>query len=366
MHKLFVFVCLVLLLYVQSLLSQVGQLVSKDTKIEEWKSIVVETRRLKFDLFPKAYNPSLAHTNLGLLLSFRYLPMPDNPWISQIGIVRLDENTMMPLGEPQILQTRLSNSKTPSQAEDARVFFCNGKTYIIYNDNIEIVNPLSTQRRDMFIAQIDEIDHLFVMSEPIKLYHYDQYPHVKWQKNWVPFEWQGIVLFNYSIHPHEILYPNFDNGKCISFALTKMFNNWQFGTLRGGTPALMVDGEYLSFFHSTIKILSPVSTDAERHHYFMGAYTFSAEPPFHITKITSLPIVAKDFYHQSDAEKRIIFPGGYFIKGPYLHVAYGKDDREIWIATIDKDLLKANLVPVQEYVDDNVLPELFDFTKAYK
>lgn len=352
--------CSLILAYANTLISQPAPY---DKKMEVWKSIVVATKKLEFHNFPKAFNPSLAHTNIGVLLTFRYLPDPNRPWISQIGIVRLDENTLEPNEAPQILQTRSPNSKTPSQAEDARVYFSreNGKTYILYNDNVEIVNPTDTQRRDIFIAQLDSINGTFVMSEPTRLYHYDQYRHVKWQKNWFPFEYDGILLLNYSINPHEILYPNLMDGKCVTLSMTKIFNNWKFGKIRGGTPALMVDGEYVTFFHSSMRAFSPASPDDDRYHYFMGAYAFSSEPPFEITKITPLPLVSKGFYEESDAEKRVIFPGGYFIKERYLHVAYGRNDSEIWIASIDKDLLKANMVPVQEYVDENVLLELFDF-----
>ena len=330
---------------------------------EERSSIVLATKRLIFPSYPNAFNPSLALTNFGLLLTFRYIPEPETPWISQVGIVRLDEESLEPLSAPQLLQFPSEKRKTPCQAEDARIFHYNAKTYILYNDNTEIINSSEKARRDMFIAQLQEIEHSFVLSEPVKLFSHDHYQEVTCQKNWVPFDWYGHMLLCYSIDPHEILYPNFENGKCTLIAQSKIFNHWKFGKLRGGTPALMVDGEYLSFFHSSKKMYSVVSTDCSRFHYFIGAYAFCAEPPFKITKITPIPIVAKGFYRQSTAEKRVIFPGGFFIKDPYLHVAYGKDDQEIWIATIDKDLLKATMVPVQECIDDNkILTEIFEIT----
>lgn len=213
----------------------------------------------------------------------------------------------------------------------------------------------------MYLAQVQYKKKSFVLSQPIKLYHYDQYNHQKWQKNWVPFEWNGVLLLSYSLNPHDILYPNFDTGKCLSIYKTQSFINWHFGGLRGGTPAILVNGEYLAFFHSSIYMSSPVSEDMPRFHYFMGAYTFSSEPPFNITKMTALPIVGNGFYTYSGSEKRVIFPGGYAVAEPYLHVAYGKDDCEIWIATIDKKLLQQILEPVQQYQDLNeAVKEVFD------
>ncbi len=30
------------------------------------------------------------------------------------------------------------------------------------------------------------------------------------------------------------------------------------------------------------------------------------------------------FYNDTEAEKRVVFPGGYIVSGPYLHIAFGK------------------------------------------
>ena len=78
----------------------------------------------------------------------------------------------------------------------------------------------------------------------------------------------------------------------------------------------------------------------------MGAYTFSPTPPFQITRFTPEPIVAEGFYTQSSQWKRVIFPGGFVVADPYIYVAYGKHDVEMWIATIDKAELKKALKPV--------------------
>lgn len=78
----------------------------------------------------------------------------------------------------------------------------------------------------------------------------------------------------------------------------------------------------------------------------MGAYTFSPDPPFEITKISSKPIEASSFYTFSSYDKRVIYPGGFIVDGPNLYVAYGKDDSEIWIATININELLQSLEPV--------------------
>ena len=78
----------------------------------------------------------------------------------------------------------------------------------------------------------------------------------------------------------------------------------------------------------------------------MGAYTFSADPPFAITSYTKKPIVGEGFYTDSNYYKRVIFPGGFVVSDSVIYLAYGKDDSEIWIATIDKAALKKALMPV--------------------
>lgn len=77
----------------------------------------------------------------------------------------------------------------------------------------------------------------------------------------------------------------------------------------------------------------------------MGAYTFSAEPPFAITSYTQSPVVDDSFYTKSSYFKRVIFPGGAVAIGPNIYLAYGKDDQEIWIAILDKEALKKALIP---------------------
>ena len=357
------FIIFFLLIYSQGLMSQLFEKTTHEIKKDSYKSIIVSTKKIEFSSFPHAFNPSIAQTNLGLLLTFRYSPDLYHPWFSYIGIVFLDDVTLEPIGEPQLLDMHSGNCAIPSQAEDARIFSFNGNTYIIYNDSMDCVNPTSLEHRDMFISLINYQNNKFVFSKPIKLFHYYKYFQYNWQKNWSAFEWNNALLFTYSINPHEVVYPNFISGKCMPIYKTNEFINWMFGELRGGTPALLVDGEYLAFFHSSIFITSPVSKDLSRYHYFMGAYTFSAEPPFNLTKITYFPIIGEGFYNDTHAEKRVVFPGGYVVSGPYLHIAFGKDngsfgEKEIWITTIDKERLQSVLEPLQDIKEKKEMNEL--------
>lgn len=309
------------------------------------QKIVLMSKRIHLEGFPGAHNPSLFKIEQGFLLSFRYCPNPtEYPWLSFVGIVLLDDS-LTPISAPELLNTRYKNDKTPSQSEDARIFSYRGRLFLIYNDNRETLSSTS-ERRHMFIAELYWENDRFSLSAPLKLVYEQKYHTALWQKNWVPFEWNGSLLLAYTINPHEILYPNLKTGACYFCYETQAPLKWDLGPLRGSTPPLLVDGEYLAFFHSGTITSSPASWGQPMWHYFAGAYTFSKDPPFKITKFTPLPIVGEGFYTPSDYNKRVIFPGGFVLEDTLIYLAYGKDDREIWIAIIDKKALKKALVSV--------------------
>ena len=311
------------------------------------QNIVIATKQFQFEHFPDAFNPSLIRFNDQFLLTFRYCPDRANQnWLSYIGVAILDESLNL-VTEPELLKTRQRRSKTPSQTEDARLFSYKNKIFLIYNDNIDEIFFDQGKRRDMFIAELVYADGQFTVSLPLKL-NYELKTYTQWQqKNWVPFEWNNNLFFSYRLNPHEVISSSLKNGTCYFSHETNPILNWEYGTLRPSSPPLLVDGEYLAFFHSGIRMRSPASPGWKAWHYFTGAYTFSAEPPFEITQISPTPILGEGFYALSSHEKRVIFPGGFVVDGPYIHLAYGKDDCEIWIATLDKAALQKSLIPVE-------------------
>lgn len=339
MRKMFV-LCFMMLFLCQNILSGIGANIGSG-------SIVTSTKRIYLSRYQGAYNPSIVKFNDGYLLTFRYLPNRIfQPWLSYIGVVLLNES-FEPISNPELLDTRLIFKGTPSQSEDARIFAYNDKLYLIYNDNVDLVFPSMWDRRDMYIAELIYNGNQFYLSDPIKVFHETKYPYVLWQKNWSPFVWKGNLLLSYTLNPHEVITPNLTGGSCQYCFETMKSINWNFGSLRGGTPAQLFDGEYLAFFHSAIVTTSTCSDNREMWHYVMGAYTFASEPPFELTKISSIPIDAPGFYTYSSYEKRIIYPGGFVVSGPNLYLAYGKDDSEIWIATINLNALKESMIPIK-------------------
>lgn len=315
--------------------------VSKKSKI---KNIILETKQIILDEYPDAFHPSIFKRDYGYIIIFRYCPNRNNDGHSYIGVFKTDEN-FDPISKPELLDLRVG-SNILSQTEDARIFSVGEKIYIIYNDNPDVEYPTTQDRRDMFIVELIEKDNDFTTSKPLKLIHETKYDSQLWQKNWIPFDWNGSMLISYSISPHEVLVPDLETGICTPTYESSMNYVWKKGFLRGGTPAQVVGSKYLAFFHSSMQTASSASFGKKMHHYYMGAYTFSLEPPFYLKKISSLPIIAEGFYTQSNYSKRVIFPCAFVVNGDLIYLSYGKDDGEMWIATINKKALEDSLVPV--------------------
>jgi len=309
--------------------------------------LVLDTKKIPIKGFPNAYNPTLIETTDGLLLAFRHLPLPMTfPSISNIVLVFLNDDFTLQTA-PQILNTREYFTAVPSQSEDARLFYYKNELWIIYNDNTESLGCAPDQRRDMYIAKIHSKNGHFFLSCPLKLKHESKWFNTLWQKNWSPFEWEGNLMMTYMISPHEVLDVDFRTGICEPLFNTSFDHKWNFGQLRGGTPVTMLEDEYLGFFHSSKMIATPYSFGKLMYHYFIGAYTFSKSPPFEITKMSTIPIMCKEIYAESDFGKKVVFPGGFVIRGDKIHMALGKDDSEVWIMTLDKNKLMDTLEPVQ-------------------
>ena len=311
-----------------------------------YSDIVIKNVQIELENFPYAFNPSLLKADEGLILAFRYCPDIEKDYISSIGIVLLDDD-LAPVGKPQILDIPHPDSSIPPHQEDPRLIRWNRKIYLVYNDCLANVKSHLTDRRDMFFVELILSDGKFFLGEPVKLVYEEKYDTQVCQKNWVPFVYDDHLLFAYSMTPHEILFPDTKNGKCSPIYSTQANTGWQWGQLRGGTQAELWDGEYLSFFHSSKKEATAASKGKLIKHYFVGAYTFSAKPPFSITKLTPAPIVGKIYYSADKIGQRVVFPGGMVIRENDILLAYGRNDREIWISTIDKHKLKRYMKPVE-------------------
>jgi predicted GH43/DUF377 family glycosyl hydrolase len=178
------------------------------------------------------------------------------------------------------------------------------------------------------------------------------------EKNWTPFIHEDKLLLAYTIDPHLIFRPFLDGSEeCETVAKSYPSSIWEWGEIRGGTPAIQLsDDYYLGFFHSSILLNSVHSNNIPILHYFIGAYLFSTKPPFEIKYISPEPIIGNNFYHGAIYKPywhpvRVVFPCGLIIHNEEVWISYGKQDHEIWIAKLDKRKLLADLIHISTLKD---------------
>lgn len=314
------------------------------------QKFVLETKQIIIPKYPHAFNPSIIYWNNTLLMSFRIIPNPKQPYYSEIGLVFLDKN-FLPIGEPQLLETRGEDSEVPSRAEDASLIMVGEHLYIVYDNNTDKVISKGGYR--MHIAELYFDGKKFHTHDIECISYFEGNSKNRREKSWVPFDYSGELFFAYSLVPHLIFHSLRLTKSCQTYASSKSLITWDWGVLRGGTPGLLMGDHYLAFFHSSTRMTTTHSHNKDVMHYFMGAYTFSKKPPFAITRISSEPIIGKNFYTGPDYKPywkpeqiKVVFCRGFIYENDYIWLAYGREDHEIWLAKLDKKGLYESLRPV--------------------
>ena len=310
------------------------------------QDFVLETKRIDFPDYPGAFNPSIVRWNGRLLMSFR-IYHPHSGSTNPFALVWLDEH-FDPIGTPQIFELPHYNTILPSKQQDPRLISVSGRLFIVYNNLLASVTERELRR--VFVVEMHFDGEKFIALEPECLCNFEGDSQMRYEKNWVPFEYEGNLLLAYSLIPHRILRPIANTGSASEFSLSRGSIQWNWGIPRGGTQALLDGDHYLSFFHSSKDIPTVQSNGRKISHYVIGAYTFDAKPPFAINAVSPQPIVSKDFYappyYRTWKPMRCVFPCGFVFDEDFVWIAYGRQDHEIWIAKIDKKRMYNSLIPV--------------------
>ncbi len=294
-----------------------------------------------------SYNSSIISHNDGFLIFFRYdeLYYDQQNYDSKIGYIELDKNlNQIGKGLHKVIFDNADN-------EDPRVFYFKDKKHLLWNTlNDKGYRVMKMTEIDQFLGDI------FVSSQKEIVLDLKKN---KVEKNWVPFSYnvQGKekLAFKYSIGKNENVFLEGDFGKeKLKFSSMDEFTRpdhhlWKWGEIRGGTPALLIEDQYLAFFHSSFKCGDGSSW------YVMGAYTFQKEYPFKITGISPYPIFFKGIYnsHVSNLTNpllRCVFPSGFTIRKKegkeLIYLSVGENDTSTKILIIDKDNLLNELVKI--------------------
>lgn len=156
----------------------------------------------------------------------------------------------------------------------------------------------------------------------------------QYEKSWMPFFNQDKLHIFYKADPWTI----FEFGE--TWEDNKPHNQpgltWRMGTIRNGTPPVLVGDRFYSFFHSSL----PWKSNYRR--YYMGAMCFESSPPYKAVGITTEPLLAgsqNDIWGQG--KPPCIFPCGAVLRGSKWLISAGQNDlKAIWIEIEHEDLLK--------------------------
>jgi predicted GH43/DUF377 family glycosyl hydrolase len=321
------------------LLSSVAGFCADDLE-EMQQKFVLSTKRITIPTYPDAFNPSIVRWKGHLLMSFRARD-PLTFATNLVGFVWLKEDFTI-VGAPKLLQVYRDYGGKAIQ--DPRLITIGEDLYMVYSNIVPL--PDGGENRRVFVARVDYDGDIFSIDQPDALLCFDGDARKKWEKNWVPFEYDKSLLLSYSIQPHKVFYPLLGSDACRTIAFTQSNIQWDWGDIYGGTPAYIVGNEYLAFFHSSCVKSTVHSNEKPIPHYFMGAYTFQREPPFAITQVSPEPIIGPKFYsgpaYKTWKPLRVVYPCGYVFNENNIWVAYGRQDHEVWVIKLDKKgLLKS-------------------------
>lgn len=310
----------------------------------EKSGLVVNVFELKVPALPGVYNPSIVKRGDRYLIAFRY----DYPWSGEgykkvhLGLLETDRHFEL-TKDPVLLDT--GNDHSP----DPRLFYMDNTLYISYAHLTEWGPPYEC------CIGLSSINPGTLKIEKNADLLYKKGPR---EKNWVPFVYKNEkgaseMYFVYEFNPFTLVRVAQPQGGVIEhpiapdFASKKALEAWEkkWGIIRGGTPALLVNGEYLTFFHSSFQ-------EQSLYWYVFGALTFDSKPPFSLKRISEYPILFKRIYQAPFAPQRnpivrAIFPAGFVEdrqnQREVLHVLCGENDSAIKVVTLDKEKLFQSL-----------------------
>jgi predicted GH43/DUF377 family glycosyl hydrolase len=136
----------------------------------------------------------------------------------------------------------------------------------------------------------------------------------EFEKNWMPFEYNGELYFEYSIHPRIIIRCNTSTGECEK-VYSQQFINPLKKHIGGGAPAQLVNVKNKKYFLS-IAHTRENSPRTVRKNFF---YLFNAEPPFNVIGMSD------EFSVESD-ENNIEFASGIVVVNSEVIVSLGIQD----------------------------------------
>jgi predicted GH43/DUF377 family glycosyl hydrolase len=295
----------------------------------------------------KTYNPGVIALDKGYIMASREKAKSFFDYMklkclrkrkNVIVISELDEHFQQIGVSQQVIPNKDLSLK---KVTDPRLFTHEGTLYMIFCDHTQggSVQTLATLKKENDLWKAEKVTPLHfegsfefiekhLVSEGI-------------EKNWMPFSIDGKVYLVYLLEPEKVVVElNILTGNCQLVSRTANGFIDRFAPLRGGSPPLFDEelGEFITVYHVAFPGRNSYSL-SKRNIYICGAYTFSKDIPFRITRKTTGPFYQKTLYNNRE---KIIFATALIQKGDHYLMFYGEDDSRIKVAKIDrKKLLRA-------------------------
>lgn len=156
------------------------------------------------------------------------------------------------------------------------------------------------------------------------------------EKNWLWFQSDGDLQCVYTLEPMRVF--SIRNGDQASESVP--IKHWRFGRIRGGSPPVRIDDEFLLFFHSSRPWVDEYGRGRRR--YYMGALTMTVRPPFRLTSITPNPLLIGSHHDIRElSSPLVVFPcGAKLIDNAWLVTMGINDERCGWIKIPHAELCK--------------------------
>jgi predicted GH43/DUF377 family glycosyl hydrolase len=234
---------------------------------------------------------------------------------SHLWAVWLDPATYQPTSYSK-LDIPLAN------CEDPRVVLHDGKVYVFFTH----FEQEQGKRYDPYVAICNE------QMQVESLHKIGLFGRAETEKNWSFFRAENSWMAVYAFEPafQVVVFDSQWRGYLIH--KSKVEYPYTFGELRGGTPPVLVDGMFWTWFHSVW-----IHPDANRRIYAAGAFCFQAKSPFAPRGCSTVPLIVPEIQTEGWVPHgRIVFPCGAVFdeKSREWKVSYGFNDDTLRIETI--------------------------------
>jgi predicted GH43/DUF377 family glycosyl hydrolase len=299
--------------------------------VQDYPSVIVQGLRIQWVTgdrllpAPYHYNPGLIEREDGLWMAYR---AQDERRDSRIGVCRLAGDEVLPEENREIVLP--DHHGKLGQKEDPRLFWYQGEVWMNY---------VSWDHKRCCAMAIVRLDRDWNVIKEIKTRWGDNWNPSTFQKNWAFYDASGELRMVYFPAPqHEIV--SVDQGGAGQFVSRAKGVHWAWGLPRGGTPPVLHDGRFWSFFHS--RLMTPKG----RFRYFMGTYAFSTEGvPELVSKRPMLGASEAD--PNIERLPLVVFPCGAVLRDGEWWISTGVNDVKCAIVRVKHEEVVRGMVEVK-------------------